>query len=263
MISSNKPPFLRHFLGIDRFAALWARLKEESAKDCSPKLDTLSVSAGVVVVVTPLVLTILHHAERSPVVDLSVVAFAVCTLLALMLRKRFHLPRERKDSWKEALSLTHTAFALGCIPAVILLAMNPELFSNRHDILTSAVEPIAGDGPIGGVFMVAQNAILVVIIAAWAAITEELLFRGLLVGVLRRWKLIPTQKLRDVFAVVASSVLFGAAHYPTWGLIPALALTGLGVGFVLGYIASRENLTPLVFYHFCFDMLSIFVVLLT
>ncbi len=54
-----------------------------------------------------------------------------------------------------------------------------------------------------------------------------------------------------------SALLFGLAHWPTWGALPALAITGLGLGFVAGYIANGEQLGPLVLYHFIFDALSI------
>lgn len=98
---------------------------------------------------------------------------------------------------------------------------------------------------------------IVIMISMWVALVEEILFRGVLVSILRRWKLISTQRQRDVFATLLSASIFGFAHYATWGPIAAIALVGLGIGFSIAYIANGEQLLPLILYHFAFDLLSI------
>ena len=94
-------------------------------------------------------------------------------------------------------------------------------------------------------------------VAVWVAVTEEYIFRGLCISVIRRWAIFPRQSQRNALAITLSAVLFGAAHYPTWGLAAAIALTGLGFGFSLAYLANREQIMPVIVYHFIFDLCSI------
>ena len=104
-----------------------------------------------------------------------------------------------------------------------------------------------------------EKIVLILSMAAWVALTEEVIFRGYLVSAIRRWGLIKSQKHRDILAVVVSTLAFGLAHFPTWGPYAATALTGLGLGFVIGYIANGERLFPLILYHFVFDSFSLFL----
>jgi uncharacterized protein len=72
-------------------------------------------------------------------------------------------------------------------------------------------------------------ALLVVLVVAGAPIIEELFFRGLLLrSIQARWS--------DSLALVASSVLFGLAHFELLQL-PALVMFGL----VAGYCAQRTG----------------------
>jgi len=72
-------------------------------------------------------------------------------------------------------------------------------------------------------------ALLVVLVVAGAPIIEELFFRGLLLrSIQARWS--------DSLALVASSILFGLAHFELLQL-PALVMFGL----VAGYCAQRTG----------------------
>lgn len=252
---------MHSFLGSARWKSLFAALARESRSDQAPALGNIAVAAAVAISITPVALTVLQHASPSTAIDLPTIGFAVCTILAILMRRWLKLGYTRTVDWRQALNLTHTAFALGCLPAALLIASRPTMFAERRDIVTSAaaLEPVSGVHPLLFAIHVAG---VVVFLAGWAAVTEEFLFRGLLVSALRRWSLIPGQRARDALAVICSAGLFGAAHYPTWGLTAALALGCLGAGFVIGYIANGERLTPLIFYHFCFDTLSILVIFL-
>ena len=61
----------------------------------------------------------------------------------------------------------------------------------------------------------------------------------------------------DVFAVLASGIIFGLAHIPSWGIALSLAITGLGIGFGVAYVANGERLAPLIVYHAVFDICSL------
>jgi membrane protease YdiL (CAAX protease family) len=129
------------------------------------------------------------------------------------------------------------------------------MLADRHDIISHSVG--SAEPREVGLLVFLKTAGTVVFIAAWVAVIEEVLFRSLIVGVFRRWRVFSSNKHKNIFAAISSSVIFGVAHYATWGPIAALALTGLGLGFVLAYIANGERLMPLVLYHFIFDVLSI------
>ncbi|MCB0344647.1 MAG: CPBP family intramembrane metalloprotease [Bdellovibrionales bacterium] len=259
-MSNQRHSSLMHkFLGSARWEKLFSALRTESETTCEPPVGTLALVAALAIAVTPVVLTLLQHVSPSTSVDLPTLSFAVCTVMAILMRRWLKLDYRPTVKWKESLSLTHTAFALGCLPAAILIALNPTMFAERHDILTTAVplEPTTDTNPI--LFAIHAGGV-VVFLAAWAAVTEEFLFRGLLVSVIRRWSFISSQRTKDAIAALSSATIFGIAHYPTWGLTAALALGCIGSGFVIGYIANGERLTPLIFYHFCFDTLSILVI---
>lgn len=259
-VSDSRHSSLMHrFLGSARWERLFTTLKIETTTLCEPAISTPALVASLIIAITPVALTLLQHLSPSTSVDLPTLSFAVCTILAILMRRWLKLDYHPTVDWRESLSLTHTAFALGCVPAAILIALNPSMFVERHDILTTAVplEQTAETNPI--LFAIHAGGV-VVFLAAWAAVTEEFLFRGLLVSVIRRWRLLRSQRARDILAAVSSAGIFGIAHYPTWGLTAALALGCIGTGFVIGYIANGERLTPLIFYHFCFDTLSILVI---
>ena len=249
---------LGRFLGINRWRIFFSALGRESAADCRPPLESGAVFLALIVCSFPVVFAALEAENGSPSLN-STIAFGVCTLLALLIRSWLKLELIPVRSWRESISITHTAAALGCIPAIAIILLNPSLLSARHDALTNAVSPAAA-GPSRGL---ALSLAMVAASALWISVTEEYLFRGLLVSVIRRWRLIKSQAGRDIAAVIISAGLFGAAHYPTWGAGASMALAGLGVGFVLGYIANGERLLPVILYHFIFDALSITIAVMT
>ncbi len=57
-------------------------------------------------------------------------AFGICTLLALLLRKRMGFKFVPTREWRESFSLTHTAIAAGCIPAVLVILLAPSLLAS-------------------------------------------------------------------------------------------------------------------------------------
>ena len=247
---------LHKFLGSERWSSLLQALKRQTSGEATPDLGIFAAVAAIVVASAPVLVTFLDSLRPKgvPPSTLPTVAFGICALLALLLRARMGLGYNRTKNWRESLSLTHTAVALGCIPAVLILVISKGLLADRHDLLATSVGAPSGAGAPLSIF---EKASLVIMIAAWVAVTEELIFRGLLVSVLRRCSLFPKQIQRDTFAAITSALLFGLAHWPTWGPLPAIAITGLGLGFVAGYIANGEQLGPLVLYHFIFDALSI------
>jgi len=247
---------LHKFLGSERWRALLNALKIRTASEATPELGISAAAAAILVASAPVLVTFLDtlRPKDVPPSTLPTVAFGICALLALLLRARMGLAYNRTKSWRESLALTHTAVALGCIPAVVILIISKGLLADRHDLLAKSVGAPAGAGAPLSIF---EKAALVIMIAAWVAVTEELIFRGLLVSVLRRCSLFPRQIQRDTAASIASALLFGLAHWPTWGALPAIAITGLGLGFVAGYVANGEQLGPLILYHFVFDALSI------
>ena len=251
---------LKDFLGTKRWAKLLDALKEQTQTAPEPLLPTHAILIALVVSITPIAATILNQIQPSNI-DLASITFGVCTLLAIILRKRFGLIYKSTLNFKESLSLAHTAFALGCIPTVIILALNPDVFADRHDILTSFI-PSSEKTQVWTTFDLVKSIFFLVVVVLWVAVTEEFLFRGLLISTLRRWRLLKKQIHRDIVAGILSAVLFGAAHYPTWGLLPAIALSGLGLGFVIAYLADGERLMPIIIYHACFDGLSLLATIL-
>ncbi|MFN8392572.1 MAG: CPBP family intramembrane glutamic endopeptidase [Bdellovibrionota bacterium] len=246
---------LDKFLGKSRWQALSAALRTSSSITVEPQLGVDALFVALLLSVTPIALTFWDSARPpgAPSSPLPTLGFGICTLLAFVTRSRLGLPFVRTADWRKSLSLTHTAVALGCIPAALILVISKTLLSDRHDTLTRAVGGASSGSSLG----IAGAIGLVLAIAAWVAVTEEMIFRGTLVSVVRRLRFIPKQWQRDTAAGVLSAVIFGLAHWPTWGPLPALALVGLGLGFVVGYLANGEQLLPLILYHFVFDTLSI------
>ncbi len=248
--------FLHEFLGTRRWKILISALNRETSHPRTPALGAVPLLLAIVVSITPVVLNFIDGLSPESVTVLPTIAFGICAVLALLIRSGYKLGFVQGGNWKEQLSLTHTAVALGCVPAVLVIITSPNLFAERHEALVEPVTGVAAGGP-----MALTNILLafgtIIAMAAWIAVTEELIFRSLLVSVLRRASFITDQRKRDVLACVVSAILFGLAHYPTWGMAAAIALTGLGLGFVTAYIANGERVLPIIVYHFGFDLLSI------
>lgn len=91
--------------------------------------------------------------------------------------------------------------------------------------------------------------VLAVLLAAFIpAVVEELLFRGVLLKILRDWR-------GDVFAVIATSLVFSALHFSLEGF-PVLLIIGL----LLGTLAIRRGslILPMLF-HFVYNASAIAV----
>lgn len=173
----------------------------------------------------------------------------VCCLL-LSLAWGFCSPKKPRLLFKENLRFVHTAFAIGCAPAIIWFLSVGDL-DLKNDLVRSVVSPRdAGGGLFVGV-------VLTFLIAAWAALTEEIVFRGALLSGIRRIGFSESQGTRDTVALLLSSSLFGLAHYPAWGLSMSVTLAFIGFGLGLGYLATNESLLPVVVYHFGFNFLSL------
>jgi len=162
---------------------------------------------------------------------------------------------ESLRDFKGELSKVHTAFAFGCAPAIIafLIAGDFQLKNNLIGEVFHSSEESNALASLG----------FAIIIASWSSVGEEIVFRGGLLSGIRRLNLALEPETRDTIALIVSSAFFGLAHYPTWGLGVALPLGFIGYGLGLGYLASKESLLPVIFYHFCFNFLSILVALLS
>ena len=249
--------FFHRFLGTSRWLALRDALREQTAVEANPPVGWTAALGAVAVASCPIFITLADSMRREGTQSSSLptIAFGICTLLALLLRRRMGFEFVSTSDWRKSFSLTHTAFALGCIPAVLVILLAPSLLADRHDVLTAATAQ-PGSQQSHPAFVWGRMS-LIFAIALWVAITEELIFRGLLVSTIRRFRYLSSQRSRDITAGLLSALLFGLAHWPTWGPLPSLALVGLGLGFVVAYIATGEQLVPIIIYHFIFDLLSI------
>jgi membrane protease YdiL (CAAX protease family) len=188
--------------------------------------------------------------------DIATVLVATSALICLLYRRSLGLHYVKVKSFSKSLSLTHTAFALGCIPAALMFALYPssfEVFTRNEIVAPTASSSGTASIQWGGFVMFALK------VSVWAGLTEELIFRFTLVSILRRIRIFKAQIHRDLFAVFFSAILFGIGHVALWGPFSAIALTGIGVGFGVAYIATREELLPVVVYHIAFDFISILI----
>lgn len=245
---------LRKFLAIKRFKALSHSYR--SAAQAMPKIRTSSafVLLAVFVSAFPLFLTEFSYAEGR---DLLTPFLGVSTCVALLLRKRLGLTLSHLCNWKENLSITHTAFALGCVPAVLLFALYPESLSQVTDTVAPVTQSKGSRPPLH--LLIAQLAT----ISLWAGVTEEVIFRGILVSTIRRWRLFQSSHMANAFAIVFSAALFAVGHLHAWGVLLSVAVFGIGIGLGIAYIANREELLPLILYHAAFDFLSLSVSILS
>lgn len=152
------------------------------------------------------------------------------------------------------IKIVHTAFALGVLPLLILMWVVP---NSLVDLASQKVA--AGPSDAAGVGLLGFVGTLIAI-AFFTGITEELIFRGLLVRVLRRWNwwsLFSSPHLRDVAAVILSAALFAVVHLPFWGIYMSIAVFGLGLGLGVGFVANGEHIGANIVYHCSFNFLSL------
>ncbi|CAM9394287.1 unnamed protein product [Chrysoparadoxa australica] len=86
---------------------------------------------------------------------------------------------------------------------------------------------------------------LMALLSLFAAVPEELLFRGALMGLF-------TALWGPIVALVLTSVLFGIGHSPVPGA-SAITESLYGAVFGLVYLASGGNLFMVMLSHFCYD----------
>ncbi|MBL7662264.1 CPBP family intramembrane metalloprotease [bacterium] len=250
---------LRKFLAIREFELFFSALHAAISHQRKPSVNRTTVLFAIAIALLPLLISLLSsYTEQSGFRDLPAIVVGIAALFGILVRARHGFGALVSMPRKRAIKLTHIGFALGCIPAVIVLVYFPELLAERKEAFAQA----ATASPKSYLQKVIAISSFILLVSLWAAATEELIFRGMLVSTIRRWEGIKNHLLRDCVAVLLSAMLFGAAHVATWGLGAALVLTGIGIGFALGYIANGERLGITIFYHFVFDVLSISVALL-
>lgn len=244
----RRDSLLVRFLGIEKFSALFDALNLQHRNAPAATLSTLEVAVAVLIAALP-ILSYYRSGVASDI-DYSTLLVGIAACLAIVYRVRNKIPFSSVAAWRSSLHLTHIAFALGCIPTLLILVLSPQ--SLFH------IDPPA---PTGG-HVQAVNSVWSVIAfivgtATWAAVTEEFIYRGLLISVIRRWDAFNSAAVRDYAAIFISALLFGLAHLPTWGPLMSIALFGLGIGLGMAYLAIGELVLPVIVYHIVFDILSL------
>ena len=239
--------WLRKLVGMERLEALARALAEENKKPITPHLGNGTLLLAVLISLMPASSAYLTYLSSS--LDVTTVAVGIAACLGMVVRTNRGITFLGVTNWSRSFYLTHTAFALGCIPTLLLMLFSPQALYNlgtySHD--QASVQQVA---PQSIYFFILK-------VSLWAGFTEEFIFRGLIVSVARRWKGLDTQLQRDVFAVVLSALIFGAGHLHSWGPLMSLAVAGIGGGLAVAYIAIGERLLPVIIYHCLFDMLSL------
>ena len=239
---------VRRFLGLDRLAALRSAWTEINYCP-SPRVGSARVLVACFIATLPILGYFLG--EGVPRIDLVSVFVGIATVCGLVLRRSMGIPFEAVKSWGASLSLTHTAFALGCIPIAVIMFLFPEslvvLVQQRGEVVKDAVAPTVQWG----------KPMFIAIVSVWAGLTEEVIYRGLVLATVRRWSALTESRYRDAVAVVLSAALFAVVHIPVWGVTMSLAVFGLGCGFGVAFVVTGERLLPLIVYHTAFDALAL------
>ena len=241
----------RSFLGLHRFNKLFNALKLYVSEPVQVEFGHLAFLLVILVALLPVFAA--FGGGFGADFDFTILVIGIATLFAIVFRSRAGIGRTQRYDWRQALSLTHTAFALGCIPAIVVISFFPAALSETQSLL---IEETSGGRDGGSVF---GFVFFVFAASFWAALTEEFIFRGLFISIARRYSGIKSQKARDVVAIGFSAGLFGLGHVFTWGPIMGCVIAGLGIGFGVAYLAIGEKVYPLILYHTLFDMLSLFV----
>ncbi len=240
---------IRKLLGLEQFEMLKTAFIRNSSAGPNANLHTFQIAAAILISLIPGLAFFL--APQFTHVDFTTVLVGVSACLAVLYRIRSKIPFGSVTEWVHSLKLTHFGFALGCVPLVFLLLWDPLAFGRLALEPNSSASGTAPPPTMWNMFSFIFG------VAAWAALTEELIYRGLLISVLRRWNRISSPIVRDWFAIVISASIFGLVHFATWGPTLSLALVGLGIGLGVAYIAAGELVLPLIVYHLIFDALSL------
>lgn len=244
----------RKLLAINRIERLYNTFLEQSRSKPEGSVGTVPVIIAIVIAVLPALAANIELPAKT--VDLTTVFVGISTCLAIIYRVKHKIPFHSVKEWTRSFDLTHTAFGLGCIPAVYLAIFHPHaLYELGQSTGMSSAGSAQGPSSLE-IFMFLLK------VSVWAGFTEEFIYRGLLVGVMRRWRLIKNDMLRTLIAIIASALIFSLGHVAHWGILMSVALFGLGLGFGVAYIATGELLLPIIIYHICFDMLSLWVAII-
>ncbi|MCI5064216.1 CPBP family intramembrane metalloprotease [bacterium] len=246
---------LLHFIGYRQITQLFCALRENTRESARPTVPWKAALVALLIGTLPAFAALLSQNEGAlDDIDVQTVTVGLATLLAVALRVRYQIRYVVTSRLSRGLSLTHTSFALGCLPFIVILFLVPT------ESYTVVQESSAGSPLPAPTFGEAVR--FVFLVSCWAALTEEWIYRALIIGFLRRIPAFTSQRSRDTTAVTVSALLFSLAHFHTWGLLLTIGLFGVGLGFGTAYIATKERLVPLMIYHFLFDVLSLSVALL-
>lgn len=238
---------LKKFMGINRIDTLLNNYAAESKNDLPVTVSYIGVIVAIGISLLPAAAYLLDVYKET--VDIVSVLIGIATLLAILFRVHHDITFNSVKRWRSALSTTHTAFAIGAIPTVFVLVFSPESLLPPPELLKASSN---SEVPTESLTQVILQ------ISVWAGLTEEFIYRGLLISAIRRAHIFGLSQVnKDKAAVLLSAVIFGFSHYMLWGLTPSLTLTGLGIGFGLAYIAIGELILPLIVYHIIFDALSL------
>lgn len=239
---------VKKLLGVERFRELHSSWTVANEAKLEPRISTLELALAFLIAMLPFFAAYLVDSRLTSYT--MTLAVGVAALLAIIYRIRKGIPFLKIPEWSLAMRLTHTAFALGCVPAVILLLMDPAALTGiaKEEVVVTDSAMTASTGVV--LFWILR-------VALWAGMTEEFIYRGLLISFMRRWHGFKSQLSRDTFAVVVSSAMFALGHLPIWGPHVSLAIFGLGLGLGVAYIAIGELVLPLVIYHTIFNSLSL------
>ncbi len=237
---------LKKFFAQERVNALLSELNKQSKEFSCKRIGVIRVLLAIFISLLPALSHYLYIYRAE--VDITTILVGVATVLSLLFRIRHQIPFSSVKNWNKSLGLTHTAFALGCVPIVILLLISPE------SLIPPQASPEGGSSTQPSATSVVH---FILGVSVWAGLTEEIIYRGLLISVLRRCTIFKDQITRDRMAILLSAVIFGLSHYYLWGPSLSIALIGLGLGFGMAYIAIGELILPLIVYHIMFDVLSL------
>lgn len=146
----------------------------------------------------------------------------------------FIIPGMTREDWSFLVRYIPISFTLFTAGNILMTS----IFGEVEAVNQEAIESMMLDVPIWGMFL------MVVIVAP---ITEEVLFRGLLL--FRGSRLDPTW-----FRVILSAILFGLVHRPT--NIPSI-YTYVTMGLMFSYASKRtQSVESAIVYHFLNNLLA-------
>ena len=165
------------------------------------------------------------------------VAFLMGVAQALLLISLVFLWSNPKRDESRAESLGWVPLAGGSGRAALMIAAVAisGLVLYRLGALAAGLVPSTGISPIEAFVSAPSGSLAVALVAIVAPIAEELLFRGLVYGVLER-------RFGATWALVGSTVLFALVHLPqqwgAWGAFLSVSISGFGFGLVRRFTGS-------------------------